>query len=136
MENMTRDDKTQILEVLRRMTKDEDVKKVRGLVKQYFEGREDLFEDIVRALPILDDKAESLRLKVILNQIEKTKYRVQQGLTRLINATEMSYALQRLRGEDLITDEQFDKLSISLNSLSSISNIVQGKGLYLSNHRY
>ncbi len=110
-------------------------KKVKNLVKQYFAG-EDLFEDIVPALPTLNDKAESLRWKVILNQIEKTKYRVQQVLKRLINATERRFALQRLRGEDLITDEQFDKLSISLNSLSSISNIVQGKGLYLSNHRY
>ncbi len=82
VENMTRDDKTQILEVLRGIKKDEDVKKVRSLVKQYFAG-ENLFEDIVAALLTLDDKAESLRLKVILNQIEKTKYRVQQVLKKV-----------------------------------------------------
>ena len=134
IENMTRDDKTQILELLRGMKKDEDVKKVRGLVKQYFAG-DDLFEDIVASLPTLDDKLEAQRLKVILNQIEKTRNRVQQVFTRLINTTEKSLVLKLLRGEELITAEQLDKLSIAPNSLSSISKIVQGRGLYLSNHR-
>ena len=85
----------------------------------------------MNALPKLDDKIFAQRMKIILKQIEKTNNRVEQVLTRLINATERSDVLNLLKQENLITAEQFDKLSIAPNTLSSISKIVQGRGLWL-----
>lgn len=129
-EDMIRNDKFQILQLLRGMKRDERVMKAMDLCKKYF-GGEDVFEEIVRILPTLDNNLGALQIKVILNQIRKTKYRVQQVLTRLINSTERSFVLQRLKSEGLLTDEEYEKLSISPNTLGSISKIVRGKGLYL-----
>ena len=56
-------------------------------------------------------------------------------VTRLINTSDESnrvIVLNQLRGEDLITEEQHDKLAIAPNSLSCISKIVQGRGLYFN----
>ena len=130
-ENMIRDDKTEILQLLRGMKKDKAAKKVLDLVKQYFEGEKEL-EVVQNALPKLRDKLDAQRLQIILNQVEKTKNRVERVLTRLINAIERSDVLNLLKQDGLITDEQFDKLSIAPHTLSSISKIVQGKGLWLS----
>ena len=129
-DNMTRDDKTQILGLLRAMKNDEAVKKVLDSVKQYFEGEKEL-ETVLNALPRLKDKLNTLRVKIILNQVGRTKDRVEKVFTKLINAEEKGVALSFLRAEDLITDEQFEKLSIAPNTLPSISKIVQGKGFWL-----
>ena len=129
-ENLTGDDKVQILQLLKGMKKDEDAKKVTDLVKEYFTGDTEL-EEILNALPKLDDKLNAARMKVILGQIRKTNDRVAQVLTRLINATERGDVLNLLKQDNLITEEQFDKLSIAPNTLSSISKIITGRGLYL-----
>ena len=141
IENITRDDQTQILHILRGMTKDERVGRVKELVKRYFEG-EDLFEDISAALSALGgsmtQKLEAARVKVILNQIDSTKNRVRAVLTRLINTRDESnraIVLNQLWGEDLITEKQHDKLAISPNSLSSISKIVQGGAYILTGNK-
>ena len=42
VENMTRDDKNEILRLLRSMKKDEEAKKLLALVKDYFEEEMDL----------------------------------------------------------------------------------------------
>ena len=128
-DNMTRDDKTQILQLLQGK-KDKDAKQVNESVKKYF-NRETELGEILNALPKLDDKIFAQRMKIILKQIEKTNNRVEQVLTRLINATERSDVLNLLKQENLITAEQFDKLSIAPNTLSSISKIIQGRGLWL-----
>ena len=129
-DNMTRDDKTQILGLLRAMKKDVVAKKVLDSVKQYFEGEKEL-ETVLNALPRLKDKLNAQKVKIILKQVGKTKDRVEKVFTRLINAAEKGVALSFLRAENLITDEQFEKLSIAPHTLPSISNIVQGKGSWL-----
>ena len=116
-ENMTRDDKTLILGLLRAMKNNEAVKKVLDSVKQYFEGEKEL-ETILNALPRLKDKLNAQRVKIILNQVGRTKDRVEKVFTRLINAAEKGVALSFLKADNLITDEQFEKLSIAPNTLT------------------
>ena len=53
--------------------------------------------------------------------------------TRIPNATaDKKEIWNDLRTTGLITDEQYDKLSIGPHTLPSISRIIQGKGLYLN----
>ena len=113
-----------------KLKKDVVIKKVLDSVKQYFEGEKEL-ETVLNVLPRLKDKLNAQKVKIILNQVGKTKDRVEKVFTRSINAAEKGVALSFLKADNLITDEQFEKLSIAPHTLPSISKIVQGKGLWL-----
>lgn len=71
------------------------------------------------------------KLKIILNQIEKTKKRVNEIFTRIVNGRNKDEALGDLKRTNHITDEQYEKLTIGPHTLPSISRIIQGRGLYL-----
>ena len=131
VENMTRDDKNEILGLLRSMKNDELVVKVTGLVKDYFKKETDL-ESVGIALERLKNKVDALKIKIILNQIENTRNRVNEIFTMLANTSNKGDQLRRLRAGDHITDEQYAKLIIGPNTLPSISRIIQGRGMYLS----
>ena len=130
VENMTRDDKNEVLGLLRSMKKDKEAKKLMALVKAYFEEEMEL-ENALLLLPRLKDKLNAQRVKIILKNIEKTRNRVSKIFTRLTNGTDKGENLNDLRASNHITDEQYDKLSIGPHTLPSISRIIQGKGLYL-----
>ena len=68
---MIRDDKNEILGLLRSMKKDKEAKKLMALVKDYFEEEMEL-ENVLYLLPKLKDKLNAMRVKIILKQIEKT----------------------------------------------------------------
>ena len=127
---MIQDDKDEILELLRSMKRDPVAKKLVTLVKNYFEEKMEL-ESVLLLLPKLKDKVNAQKLKIILNQIEKTKDRVNKIFKQLTNGTDKNEALKDLKRSNHITDEQFEKLTIGLHTLPSISHIIQGKGLYL-----
>ena len=131
VENMTRDDKNEILGLLRSMKKDEEAKKLLALVKDYFEEEMDL-ESVLLLIPRLKDKLNALKVQIILKQIEKTRNRVNKIFTQITNGSDKIDILKDLRASDLITDEQYEKLTIGPHTLPSISRIIQGKGLYLS----
>ena len=131
VENMTRDDKNEILGLLRSMKKDEGAEKLLALVKDYFEEEMDL-ESVLLLIPRLKDKLNALKVKIILEQIEKTRNRVNKIFTQITNGSDKIDILKALRASDLITDEQYEKLTIGPHTLPSISRIIQGKGLYLS----
>ena len=130
VENMTRDDKNEILGLLRSMKNDELVVKVTGLVKDYFKKETDL-ESVGIALERLKNKVDALKIKIILNQIENTRNRVKEIFTQLTNGSDRGDQLRWLRAGDHITDEQYAKLLIGPNTLPSISRIIQGRGMYL-----
>ena len=109
---------------------DELVVKVTGLVKDYFKKETDL-ESVGIALERLKNKVDALKIKIILNQIEKTRNRVRKIFTQLTNGSDRGDQLRWLRAGDHITDEQYAKLSIAPNDLTSISRIIQGRGMYL-----
>ena len=131
VENMTRDDKNEILRLLRSMKKDEEAKKLLALVKDYFEEEMDL-ESVLLLIPRLKDKLNALKVQIILKHIEKTRNRVNEIFTQITNGSDKIDILKDLRASDLITDEQYEKLTIGPHTLPSISRIIQGKGLYLS----
>ena len=65
VENMTRDDKNEILGLLRSMTKDKEAKKLMALVKDYFEEEMEL-ESVLLLLSKLKDKVNAQKLKIML----------------------------------------------------------------------
>ena len=130
VENMIQDDKDEILGILRSMKKDPVAKKLLDMVKDYFEEKLDL-ESVLHPIPKLKDKVNAQKLKIILNQIEKTKNRVNEIFTRIVNGRDKQEALSDLKRSNCITDEQYEKLTIGPHTLPSISRIIQGRGLYL-----
>ena len=79
----------------------------------------------------IEDKVNGMRLKIILNQIRKTADRVFKILYRLTGAEDKSDVLMELKRDGYNTEDQFHKLSIASNNISSFSNIIQGSGMYL-----
>ena len=144
VENMTRDDKNEILGLLRSMKNtsstnssqlthnDEMVEEVTGLVKDYFKKKTDLDSVLEGPLEALKNRLNALKIKIILNQIEKNRNRVRKIFTQLTNGSDRGDQLRWLRAGDHITDEQYAKLLIGPNTLPSISRIIQGRGMYLS----
>ena len=131
VENMTPDDKNEILGLLRSMKNDEGAEKLLALVKDYFEEEMDL-ESVLLLIPRLKDKLNAQKVKIILKQIEKTRNRINKIFTQITNGSDKREILKALKASDLITDEQYEKLSNGPHTLPSISRIIQGKGLYLS----
>ena len=132
IENMTKDDKNQVLELLRSM-KDKDVGRLIALVKDYFEKEVEL-ESVLLPARKLKDRLNALKIEIILKQIEKTRDRVKKIFTQLTSGTDKMDILNNLRSANLITDEQYEKLVIGPDTLPSISRIIQGKGMYLRRH--
>ena len=130
IENMTQDDKNEVLELLRSM-KDKDVGRLIALVKDYFEKEIEL-ESVLHPVRNLKDKLDALKVEIILNQIQKTRDRVRSIFTRLTSGSDKMDILNNLRSANLITEEQYQKLVIGPHTLPSISKIILGKGLYLS----
>ena len=81
VKNMTRDDKNEILGLLRSMKNDELATELLGLVKDYLENETDL-ESVQLLLPRLKNKVDALKVKIILNQIENTRNRVDKILQK------------------------------------------------------
>ena len=111
VENMTQDDKNEILGLLRSMKKDEEAEKLLALVKDYFEEEMDL-ESVLLLIPRLKDKLNAQKVKIILKQIEKTRNRISKISTQITNGSDKKEILRALKASDLITHEQYEKLSI------------------------
>ena len=104
-----------------------------ALVKDYFEKEMEL-ESVLHPVRKLKDKLDALKVENILKQIQKTRDRVNKIFTQLTNGSDKTDMMNSLRAENLITDEQYQKLIIGPHTLPSISRIIQGKGMYLSRH--
>ena len=132
IENMTKDDKNEVLELLRSM-KDKDVGRLIALVKDYFE-KEVKLESVLLPARKLKDRLNALKIEIILKQIQKTRDRVKKIFTQLTSGSDQMDILNNLRSANLITEEQYEKLVIGPHTLPSISRIIQGKGMYLGRH--
>ena len=62
------------------MKKDQKAIKLLALVKDYFEEEMDL-ESVLQLLSQLKDKVNAQKIKIILNQVEKTRSRVDKIFT-------------------------------------------------------
>ena len=133
VDNMIKDDKEEVLGLLRSMEKDKKAQKLMADIKDYFDKEMEL-ESVLSLLPNLKDKLNAMKVRIILNQIQKTRDRVNKIFTLITNGSDKEDILNALRAANDITDEQYDKLLIGPHTLPSISRIVQGKGLYLRKH--
>ena len=61
-------------------------------------------ESLLLPLPTLKDKVNAQKLNITLDQIEKTKNRVDKIFTQLSNRTDKNQALDDLRRSNHITD--------------------------------
>ena len=110
------------------------------LVDEYLDGELILPQilDIIKELefsPI--EKSKRYRLEMLLNDIDKNRYRVKSILTRLDNAKDeeedIDNTLKRLAQEELISTEQYEKLKDMTFEIPSIVDIIKdtkiGNGL-------
>ena len=70
VDNMTQDDKREVLELLRSMKKDRKAQKLLAQIKDYFENEMEL-ENVLHLLPNLKDKLNAMKVQIILKQIPR-----------------------------------------------------------------
>jgi hypothetical protein len=132
---MTEDDKNEILGLLNSMSKDKVAFELIPIVNKYFEKEMEL-DNVLRLLSKLKDKLNETKLTIILKNIERTRNRVKKIFTQLMNRSEKEETLKDLRSSNHITDEQYEKLLIAPHNLTSISRIVEGRGMFLSRKKW
>ena len=135
IDNMTEDDKQAVLGLLNSMPKNKAALKMIPTVKKYFREEMEL-DTVLNLLFKLRDKANEAKLAIILKNIERTRNRVKEIFNRLKDGADKEEKLKFLRSYNYINDEQYEKLLIAPHNLTSISNIVQGRGMYLSRRWY
>ena len=135
IERMTEDDKNEILGLLNSMSKDKVAFELIPIVNKYFEKEMEL-DNVLRLLSKLKDKLNKTKLTIILKNIERTRNRVKKIFTQLMNGSEKEENLKNLRSSNHITDEQYEKLLIAPHNLTSISRIVEGRGMFLSRKKW
>ena len=102
---------------------------VRDKIKAFLNG-----EEIGESLKMmLNNDVISAKIAVLVNEIERVEERVKDVLQQLqdIPDDEVIKKLESLRMPDLINDEQFKRMSISNNNISSFNKALVGRGPWL-----
>ena len=103
------------------------MKKIESFLK-----REAVAESVTR---MLEDDRDSLKIKILINEIERTQQKVKRVLQRLtdIDDSDVIRTLESLRMHEQITDEQFRKMAAVDNNLASYAKAMTsaGNGLWL-----
>ena len=131
IEYKTRADKEQVLHLLTAI-EDERAERWKNEVKKYLDGEIPLESVGEIAARKIDDKIRAAKVQVVLEQINTMRDKVDKVLRRLVNAMDGEEVLIALRKENMIDEVQYKKLQITPRSIKAISNVVRGKGLYLS----
>ena len=103
--------------------------KIRKMIKDFLGGKKDA-ESVTE---ILRDDLDSMKVKLIINEIERVQKKVEEVLYNLnnIHDSDVIKTLESLRMRDQITNEQFKRLAIADNDLSSFAKAMMGSGLWL-----
>ena len=101
----------------------------RDKVKAFLNG-EEIGESIRR---FLNNDVISAKIGVLRNKIENTKERVKEVIQQLDDYLddEVIKMLESLRIHDLINEEQFKRMAVADNDITSLSKALVGKGLWL-----
>ena len=108
---------------------DELLKKLRVLVPEFLDGemvRKDI-DQLLIALEsslLISKKTVLLRLKMLVDDIESTFYRVYQILTRMNDTNDKEHTLKQMAKEKLIDSELYDKLKNTDISIYKLANIL------------
>ena len=81
----------------------------------------------------LNNDVISAKIGVLINEIEHAKERVTEIIQQLhdIPDDEVIKRLESLRIHDLINEEQFKRMAVADNDITSLSKALVGKGLWL-----
>ena len=102
---------------------------LRDKIKAFLNG-EEIGESIRR---FLNNDVISAKIGVLINEIEHAKERVKEIIQQLhdIPDDEVIKRLEGLRIHDLINEEQFKRMTVADNDITSLSKALVGKGLWL-----
>lgn len=102
---------------------------LRDKIKAFLNG-EEIGESIRR---FLNNDLISAKIGVLINEIEHAKERVKEIIQQLhdIPDDEVIKRLESLRIHDLINEEQFKRMAVADNDITSLSKALVGKGLWL-----
>ena len=102
---------------------------LRDKIKAFLNG-EEIGESIRR---FLNNDLISAKIGVLINEIEHAKERVKEIILQLhdIPDDEVIKRLESLRIHDLINEEQFKRMAVADNDITSLSKALVGKGLWL-----
>ena len=95
-----------------------------------FLNEEEIGESIRR---FLNNDVISAKIGVLISEIEHAKERVKEIIQQLhdIPDDEVIKRLESLRIHDLINEEQFKRMAVADNDITSLSKALVGKGLWL-----
>lgn len=104
--------------------------KIRKMIKDFLEGKEHA-ESVTR---ILRNDLDSMKVKLIVNEIDRVQRKVKEVLQRLknIHDSDVMKTLESLKMHQQITDEQFKRMAIVENDLVSFAKAMEGSGLWLA----
>ena len=104
--------------------------KIRKMIKDFLDGKEHA-ESITH---ILRDDLDSMKVKLIINEIDRVQRKVKEVLQRLknIHDSDVMKTLESLKMHEQITDEQFKRMAIVENDLKSFAKAMEGSGLWLA----
>ena len=100
------------------------------MIKDFLDGKEHA-ESITH---FLRDDLDSMKVKLIINEIDRVQKKVKEVLQRLKNIrdSDVMKTLESLKMHEQITDEQFKRMAIVENDLESFAKAMEGSGLWLA----
>ena len=104
--------------------------KIRKMIKDFLDGKEHA-ESITH---FLRDDLDSMKVKLIIHEIDRVQRKVKEVLQRLknIHDSDVMKTLESLKMHEQITDEQFKRMAIVENDLESFAKAMEGSGLWLA----
>ena len=104
--------------------------KIRKMIKEFLDGKEHA-ESINH---FLRNDLDSMKVKLIINEIDRVQRKVKEVLQRLknIHDSDVIKTLESLKFHEQITDEQFKRMAIVENDLESFAKAMEGSGLWLA----
>ena len=104
--------------------------KIRKMIKDFLDGKEHA-ESITH---FLRDDLDSMKVKLIINEIDRVQRKVKEALQRLknIHDSDVIKTLESLKFHEQITDEQFKRMAIVENDVKSFAKAMEGSGLWLA----
>ena len=103
--------------------------KIRKMIKDFLEGKEN-DESITE---MLRNDLDSLKIKMIVNEISRVRKKVKEVLQRLsdVHDSDVIKTLESLKLGEQITDEQFKRMAMVENNLESFAKAMEGTGIWL-----
>ena len=103
--------------------------KIRKFIKSFLEGK----EEAETVTDLLGNDINSTKVKMVVNEIGRVQRKVKEVLQRLSNIhdSDVIKTLESLRMREQISDDEFNRMVLADNDLSSFAKAMKGSGLWL-----